>query len=797
MEDNRQSKKGELWGLTGRDIFYKYVRFLPFFVLSVAFCLLAAFAYLRYSNRIYSTTGTLVIEERESKSSDKVEDLITGSNRGSNIQNEIEVLHSRPLMARVVNRLHLQFSYTALGKIKDQNVYKESPFQIGVIKMTDSLQPFSLQLKYADKAHFTIDGSSKKYTYGDTLLRPQGIFVFEQTAFAPSHSGEYVVNWQPTNQLAGSLSYSVKVLPKIPGTTILAVTFQANNPHLAADVVNELMVQYDSMTIEQSNYSTDQMLAFIDARLKILSDELDTLQLKFLRYKQQHNLIDVERQLTDYFTRISESDKEQVALQFKVEQADQISYYLRDKSRQFEQVTPSPLTLEDPTLNTLVAEYNKAQLAREALLESDVPKDNPSVKEVEGQIEKIRIGLVENLRNIKTSYSNTVEGIRKKGGLEESRLHALPFQLKEYVEMERQINTKQELFSLLEGKREEAAISRASTISNSKVLDLAQANLTPSKPNKKAVHLIAILAGIILPALVIFLGEVFNDKVSTRFDIESVTNAPVMGEVGHSFSSDSLVVDKTSRSMVAEQFRIIRSNLQYVLSHNEKPVILVTSSFSGEGKSFVSTNMGAVLALTGKKTVILEFDIRKPKILSGLGMSRKPGISNFLVGKGDLKDLVIPIPNSENLYVLPSGPIPPNPSELLLDSRINDMFSWLRDNFEVIIIDTAPVGMVSDAMTLGKFANCTLYLVRQGHTMKKQVLLIDELYKESKLPKVSVIINDVKLKPGYGYYGYGRYGYGYGQKSSGYYEEEQGSGGWLAKLLSKFDIKRIFKGKKK
>jgi capsular exopolysaccharide synthesis family protein len=268
-----------------------------------------------------------------------------------------------------------------------------------------------------------------------------------------------------------------------------------------------------------------------------------------------------------------------------------------------------------------------------------------------------------------------------------------------------------------------------------------------------------------------------------------------MGEIGHSFSDSTLIVNKTSRSMVAEQFRIIRSNLQYVLSKVEKPVILITSSFSGEGKSFVSTNMASVLALTGKKTIILEFDIRKPKILSGLGISRKPGISNYLVGKAELQSLVIPVPDQENLFVLACGPIPPNPSELLLDQRVTDLFNWARTEFDVVLVDTAPVGMVSDAMTLGRYADCTLYLVRQGKTFKKQIGLIDDLHRENKLPKISIVINDVKIKPGYGYYGYGRYGYGYGygQGQGSYYEEEKPPKSFFDRVFERIDFRRWFR----
>jgi capsular exopolysaccharide synthesis family protein len=224
--------------------------------------------------------------------------------------------------------------------------------------------------------------------------------------------------------------------------------------------------------------------------------------------------------------------------------------------------------------------------------------------------------------------------------------------------------------------------------------------------------------------------------------------------------------------------------------------VLITSSFSGEGKSFISTNIGGVMALAGKKTIILEFDIRKPKILSHLNLPKKPGLTNYLLGKAALEDLPIVVPGTENLYVLPCGPIPPNPSEMLLDARLADLFIYLKQNFDMIIMDTAPVGMVSDAMTLSKFADATLYIVRQGHTYKKQIGLVDEFYRAGKLPKLSLIVNDVKIQSGYGYYGYGRYGYGqtYG---SGYFEDDTPQPGMMQRWLGLVDISKWKKKKRR
>lgn len=802
MEEKVNSNKSELWNLSVRDLFYKYVRFLPLFLLSLAFALLIVWIYLRYATQIYGASGTMLIKsEQTSGRDDKVEEILVGSNRIQNIQNEIEILKSKPLMERVVHKLNLQFSYTAIGKIKELNVYKQGPFLAEAFEISDSTRPFSMRIKFIDENQFRIGSESEAITFGKVFENANGIFRLNKNRGVRVIPGsEFTVTWQSINSIAGALASNVRVQPKTPGTRILSIGIQTTNGQMAADIVNNLMIQYDSMTVEQNNYSTDQMISFIDARLRILTNEMDSLQLKYLRYRQDNGLIDVEIQSSDYFSKIRQADEAIDQQQARVTVTDYISEYLDNKENAFSRVTvPSSLGLEDITLNELVSAYNKAQLTRQTLLDGNIPPDNPIIKETEGQIEKLRSSILENLRNIRSSYRTSIETLRKSTFREESQLQTLPFKLKELVEMERQINTKVTLYNLLQGKREEAAIGRASTLSNSKVIDMAAASNTPVKPNKKSIQILAILIGLGLPAMVIFIAEVINDKVTTRFDIEKITQVPILGEVGHSYSEQTLIVNKTSRSMVAEQFRIVRSNLQYILPKTEKSVILVTSSFSGEGKSFISTNMGAVLALTGKKTVILEFDIRKPKVLSGLNLTKRPGISNFLVGKADLDGLVVPVPEHENLFVLPCGPIPPNPSELLLDTKVLELFTKLRERFDVIIIDTAPVGMVSDAMTLGKFADCTLYLVRQGHTFKKQIGLIDEVYRENKLPRVSIIINDVKIKPGYGYYGYGRYGYGYGygqSKKGGYYEEETPSESYIEKLLKKLNPKGLFRSKK-
>lgn len=797
--NNINPNKSELWNLSFRDLFYKYIRFLPLFVVSVAIALLGAYLYLRWTVPVYSAAGSMVIKNDKVSggNGDKFEEFF-GTNKTQNIATEIEMLKSRPLMQRVVDRLNLQFSYYAIGKVKTINVYKQGPFLVEALQIADSSKSFSFKVKFLNNNEFRINDNPATFRLGQSFKNENGVFSFKKNIGEPGATA-YNVTWQPSVFAAGGYAGAIQVLPKVPGTGILNISMRTPNPQLGADIINKLMEEYSAYSLEQKKLSSEQILAFINEGITDIGSKLDSVQRVFLDYQTKYNLIDAETQSNTYFEIIGESDKTINEQHLKMNVAGMIDDYLADKKNEFAKVVvPSSLGLEDQTLNELVSGYNKAQIERKQLLDGNIPVANPIVKELDGQIEKLRVSIRENLSNIKSATNSSINRIRQRSGISESQLKAMPVKVKELAEIRRQLDTYQGLYKLFTEKRVETAISQASTIPNSDIIDRSYPSGNPISPNQRSIQIMAVLVGLAIPALLIFLSEVLNDKVSTRFDIEKITKAPILGEIGHSYSDLTLVVSKTTRSMVAEQFRIIRSNLQYVLHKKDKAVILTTSSFSGEGKSYVSTNMGAVLALAGKKTVILEFDIRKPKVLSGLNLSKGPGITNFLVGKSNnLNELIKPVPEHENLFVLGCGPIPPNPAELLLDPRLDEMFAWLKENFDVVLVDTAPVGMVSDAMTLSKFADCTLYLVRQGHTFKKQIALIDEFYQENKLPKVSIIINDVKLKPGYGYYGYGRYGYGYGYGYGSYYEEETPPENFFERILTKLDVRRFFGKRKK
>ena len=757
IEEQYVGDRSELGNLSIKDLFFKYIRFLPVFLLSLALTLFGAWLYLRYATPIYRSTGTLRIKnDKQAGNSDdqKLTQLALNTDI-QNIDNEIEVLKSKPLMARVVDALSLQVSYNAVGKIKSPDVYKQGPFLLEIFELYDSSRSFTLDVKFSNDSVFKMDNEKENFRLGELFKNKYGVFRLNKNSYS-SPGREYIVSWQPTEQVTVQLVGVIQVTPK-SGTDILTISIETTSSQKSTDIVNQLMTEYGEMTKEDKNAEAALTLVFVDNSLKSVQREIDSIQKDKTDFQKANNLIDLENQTANYLTNISDANKSLKDQEILVNVAALIENYLKDKQNDYRTV-PSSLGLPDLTLSAKIDEYNKDQLYRASLLQSHIPPNNPLIKEQDETIEKLRTDILEALKNIKSSTTLSVNNYRQRENVAQDQVKALPPQIKRLNEFETQLSSKMGIYQYLMEKKLETTISQASTLSNSKVIEKSLPSSRPVKPNRRSVQLLAILAGIGIPALFIFMMEVVNDKVTTRFDIEKITQAPVLGEVGHSYSNETLVVNKNNRGMVGEQFRIIRSNLQYILNKIDKPVIMVTSSFSGEGKSFVTTNMGAVMALAGKKTIIIEFDIRKPKIFTGLGLSKSPGVTNYILGKADIEDLPILVPGFDNLFALSCGPVPPNPSELLLESKVDDLFDYLKENFDVILVDTAPVGMVGDAMTLGKYANCTMYIVRQGHTYKKQVLLIDEFYREGKLPKVSIIINDVKVKPGYGYYGYGRYG---------------------------------------
>lgn len=767
--------------ITPREVILKYIRYLPWAILSIVTMLAGAYIKLRYSTPIYNVSGKLLVNSQTpySNAGEKFDDIFM-MQRADKLNDEIEIIKSRSMASRVVRSLGLEMQVYNKGKIRSTIIHPaEVPFKFDIVS-TDSSRGFSVLVTLMDNDQFRLNEDPRKYFFNELVQLPNVSFRLTQNSFDRRSfaSNEFMVGWVPAESRAAWLSGSIGVSRITEGTNVLNLTFPTENIRLGMDIVNQYMKEYQLSSLEDKREIAGKTLSFINSQLDTVFRELRGVESNLQNYRQHNRLFNAEAQTSLLFDELSESNKEVIKQGVSLKVIDYLTNYLSDQRNEYK-IISSTLGIEEPSLMEQVTAFNRLQLERETALKT-TPPGNPTILNMEVGIEKLRRDMIENLKNVRQTYTLALDEMQRQSQNADRVISSIPAKEKQLLEVTRQQAILQELYSYLLQKKLETALASASTISNIKVVEPAVGSGIPVSPNRRGLYIMAFFIGIAIPTGIIFLMGYLNDKVKSKHEIQQITAAPILGEIGHADQAGALVVTSNSRKFLAEQFRIVRSNLQYILPKVDKPAILVTSSFSGEGKSFVSTNLGSVLALSGKRTVILEFDIRKPKILKGLGLHERKGITNYIVSNIQVGEVVHPVPNVDNLFVVPCGPVPPNPAEMLLNERVDLLFRELRNQFDVIIVDTAPVGLVSDAMTLGRYVDATVYIVRHNYTLKKQIQLIEDIYQHSKLPHLSIIINDIDARSSYGGYGYGGYGYGYGygyglgKASQGYFDNENG-----------------------
>jgi capsular exopolysaccharide synthesis family protein len=557
--------------------------------------------------------------------------------------------------------------------------------------------------------------------------------------------------------------------------------------------VNGFLSAYQEYSLKDKREGAVSALDFIDAQLSSAKTDLSDIELRLQGFRETNKVVELSEQATGYFGNLQESGKQIEDQAIKIKMVDFMISYVKDQKNSGKSI-PLVAGIGEGDVATLVSEYNKIQLQKEISLQT-IPRENPIIRDYDLSLSKIRNEVLISLTQLRDGYSSMQKSLEKAEVQANAELRNMPGKERQLLDITRQQKVMEELYATLLQKKVQTSISTASTLSNIQVLEPGFSNGQPISPQPKSFYMTALLIGLAIPIGIALLLEFFNDKVRTKRDIEIGTTAPMLGEIGHSDAKDTLIVSTRDRKFTAEQFRIIRTNLQYVLNENSRSnIILVTSSMSGEGKSFIATNMAAVMAISGKKTLLVEFDIRKPKLMSGLGLNvnEKTGLTHYLIGKSNVEEIIQPVRGVENLYIVPCGPVPPNPAELILTDRLKIMFDQLKEHFDVIIVDSAPVGMVSDGYVLANYADATLFVVRHNYTFKKQLALIDSIYIEKKLPNMSLVINDVKAQLGYGSYqgyvnyGYAGYGYGYRNDLEQYFETDKPRRfRWLSRLFGK------------
>ncbi|MFN5136340.1 MAG: GumC family protein, partial [Chitinophagaceae bacterium] len=720
--------------LTFKDILFKYISNLPLFFFALGAALITAWAYLRWATPIYSVSSSMIVKVENAaniKGNEKFSSVFNQVDK-INMEDEIELMRSKEFLSRVVETLHLNNVFIEHGKVRSSEVYQFTPFNVEVVKINDSLSNYGFNIQLVSSKGYLFNKETKLRPFYSNIEINGSVFrIVPGSENLDADAGrKFTYAWKPSKSVAGEISGSLAISQKSRNSSVLNLSLSTLNPEKGKAILNQIMNEYGTYNVLDKSRISKNSLDFINSRLDKLENELGIVEGDLQDFKKRNQFLDMEEQSKMYFDRINSTEEELRRQEVQIKVLDLLDEYIQSK-RNRDSLIPSTLFLADPTLSYLVSEYNRLIIKKGNELRLSKPT-SPVIKELDYNLEKTRNGIIDNLKTVKQSYVITRDELYKKNKTAKGEIFELPEKESQIREIKRQQAIKNELFTYLLQKREETGIQLASVVSNSRVFAEAEGGGEPFLPKRKNAYMLAIFFGILIPVIIILVRDMMNDRVTTKNDIIKYTKIPIIGELGHNDKPQTLVVVKNSRTILAEQFRIIRSNLQYLLKRDRTPVILITSSFSGEGKSFAATNLAASIALTGKKTVLLEFDLRKPKVLSGLGLQRTFGITHFVVGKVKAEELPVKVPETDNLYVVGCGPTPPNPSELLLDPKIKELFEYLKDAFDVVVVDTAPVGLVSDSLTLSNFADASLFVVRQRYTYKKQLQLLDELYQQKK-----------------------------------------------------------------
>lgn len=752
-----------------KKLVYKMLSIWPWAILSIALCIGGAFAYLYMVRPKYNVNATILIRDGDKKMGNADMNMLQNIgllSGASSVDNELQILKSYSLMSKVVSDMRLFVSfYTNEGfkGLKKTPLYGASlPFVAHFTGLRDSLleETQEYQLTFDGHGGITIAQEEKTWRgHMDEMIElPVGMVVFRAAdATGPGHALHGTFGMMVRSPEAVTFDLMEALKAEIPNKQVSAIhlTMATDLPAKGVDVLNRFIEVYIRANIDDNNRIADSTSAFIDVRLMTIGEELAGIEQDIQNFMQKNELANIAEQSRALIDNTSEYAKNLAQQEVQLNVVEALEGYLKNNLNN-PRIVPTSLMVQNPALTATIDKYNNLLLQRERLLLSST-EDNPMVKNLDAQLTGLRGDLVANLRSVRNSMEVAVNALRRKSGHLESQMKQVPAKQREFLDYSRQQSIKQELYLFLLQKREEAAISKSSTIANARIIDPAKADRRPFSPRKSVLLPIGLLCGLLLPFAFVYVRALFNTKVNSREDIESHTDVPIIVEVGHEQGKQGVVVARASRSPVAEQFRVLRTNLQYLLTNSNEQVIMVTSSMPGEGKTFVSANLAAILAFSGKRVALLEMDLRKPKISPIFGLSGRKGFSHYAIGQASLDEILVRVPEYESLYVMPSGPVPPNPAELLMMDKTKDMFRELRERFDYVIIDTTP-NIVTDAQVLAGQADATLYLVRVGVTYKSQLRQSQDLMRAKKMPKINLVVNDVNYKKYGGYYGSGHYG---------------------------------------
>lgn len=791
-----------------QEVLFKYIIHWPWFVGAVLVCLIGAWIYLRMATPVYNISATVLIKDDKKGGNTGgmagLEELgLSGLISSSqNIDNELEVLRSKTLVKEVVNQLNLYVSYTDEDEFPSKNMYKTSPVIVSLTpqeaeKLSD---PMIVEMSLYPQGSLDVGVTIGDKEYQKHFEKLPAVFPMDEGTLAFFQSPDSLMankdtteesSAQNVRRITAKINSPMKVVrvycenltiePTSKTTSVAVISLKNSSLQRGQDFINQLLEMYNRNTNNDKNEIAQKTAEFIDERIDIISKELGNTEANLENFKRNAGITDLTSEAQIALTGNAEYEKKRVENRTQISLLEDLRKYIRGNEYE---VLPSNVGLQDAALVATIERYNEMLVERKRLLRTST-ENNPAIVNLDTSIRAMK-------SNVQATLDGTLQGMLiTKADLDREanrfsrRISDAPGQERQFVSIARQQEIKAGLYLMLLQKREENAITLAATANNAKIIDEAIADDIPVSPKRKIIYLIALVLGVGIPVGIIYLIGLTKFRLEGRADVEKLTTVPIVGDIPLTDEKNekdgSIAVFENQNNLMSETFRNIRTNLQFMLQ-NDKKVILVTSTVSGEGKSFISANLAISLSLLGKKVVIVGLDIRKPGLNKVFRLSTKEkGITLYLANPDtDLMSLVQPSDVNKNLSILPGGTVPPNPTELLARDGLDKAIEILKKNFDYVILDTAPVGMVTDTLLIGRVADLSVYVCRADYTHKVEYTLINELAEEKKLPNICTVINGVDLKRrkygyyyGYGkygkYYGYGKrygYGYGYGQENN-------------------------------
>jgi capsular exopolysaccharide synthesis family protein len=745
------------------------------FAVSLFISLGIAYSINRWSEKVYTVSSTMLIKDDKFGSASDLANIFPGTNAfrsQQNLKNEIGILKSYNLNYKVIQELPGFFvNYVQIGKrgIAETRLYKNCPFEVVYDSLNYQNIGHRVDIKILSEKTFLMkinDGLNieKTLEFGQSFKEAGfnfRIVLKKDFRFDQSNSNKYYFYFVSPAVLANSYRSKLSVYPIDNEASLVTLTTTGLVPEQEADYLNKLMNVYLQFGLDIKNETASQTISFIENQLGTVSDSLRNAEKDLENFRLRYNLVDISNEGVIIQKKLESIDAERSNLVMQKDYYEYLKDYIGSKHESEDIIAPSIVGITDPLLIRLVGDYSQAQEQRVQMAMNLVGSSEP-LKVVENGIEKIKRSILENINDGFLNIDGLLDANNKKLLEVEGEVKKLPSTERQMINIQRKFDINNTVYTFLLEKRAEAGIAKASNVPDNRIIDYAGAfSSYMIEPKTRKNLMMAFIIGLIIPLFSIIVLDLLNNKIIDKKDIENGTRVPVVGFISHNASKSELPVSTNPGSPLSESFRSIRTNLKYFVKDIKCPVISVSSTITAEGKTFISANMAAILAMSGKKVLLLGLDLRKPRTHKLFGMNNENGISRLLIGEAEYQE-IIQKTEVENLWYAPAGPIPPNPAEMIESLAMTQFIERAKQNFDYIVIDTPPVAIVTDALLVSSYTDFYLFVVRQRYSSKNSLSLVEELYKNENIRQIGIVINDISVS---GYYGYGlRYGYsvGYG-----------------------------------